>query len=212
MTHLRRHCFTLLEMVVVAGLLAVVIAAATLGLFSVLQTWDRVSAQSTQFQDTLTLDRTLETILANAIPLMWKNDEYQDVMIFHGEPNDVTLAYEHRLNRLEDGAIRCCRLRLEQDELVCYYVERPPMPESLDSERVRRSVLARNVASLELSYADLDDQRLVMVEDWGDRLYLPLAIQVRVQWRDGGEQVWFQRVMATSWFERMGRWEQKVKP
>ena len=208
---LHRQPFTLLEVIVVIGLLTAVIAAGVLGVKLVMESYERLTGHSRRFQEQLTLDRTFESLFTNLIPFTWRDEKRTEFPLFLGEPAAVTLAYLHPLNRLDDGAIRFARLALEDGELVCYYCERPPFPTDLASPRLRRSVLAQDVDQFSLSYADQENDEPVLVEDWGDRLHTPLAVQLRLRWRDDTEQVWFFRTGGTSRHERWGRWQQGVR-
>lgn len=208
---LRRQPFTLLEVIVVTALLTAVILAAVLGVKLVMDSYDRLTGHSRRFQEQLTLDRTAESCFGNLIPFQWRDDTGNRVPVFVGETTAVTFAYLHPLNRLEDGAIRFARLVVEDGELVCYYCERPPFPEDLASPRLRRSVLARDVAAVIFAYADLESDVPVLVEDWGDRLHTPLAIRMRVEWTDGTTQTWLYRTGGSGLHERWGRWQQEVR-
>lgn len=212
MTRLHRHPFTLLEVIIVVSLLTSVLLVLFLGLYGVMQSWDRQVVHARHFESTLVLDRTLDTILSNTIPFTWPDDTYPDQPIFSGARDQVTLAYLHRVHRMEDGAIRFCHLRQEDAELVAYYCERPPFPLELYDERLTRTVLASGVEWVDFSYADYEEEQIYFTEDWGERLQLPLAIQVRVRWEDGREQQWLRRTAGSSFYERLGAWERGERP
>jgi hypothetical protein len=182
-----------------------------MGVKLVMDSYERLTSHSRRFQEQLTLDRTCEGLFANLVPFIWRDASGTRTPIFYGEPAAVTFAYLHPLNRVEDGALRFAHVTLEDHELVCYYCERPPFPEDLASPRLRRSVLAREVAAITLTYADLENDTPVFVEDWGDRLHTPLAIQLKVEWQDGTTQVWLYRTGGNSLHERWGRWQQAVR-
>jgi len=190
-------------------ILSLVLAVAMMGVQAVMQSWDHLNTHAKTFSNTLQIDRTVEEIFSNAIPFHWQDETATKFPIFQGTGSSVTLAYMHRVNRLEDGAIRFAQLQLERGDLVCYYVERPPFPTNLSLPRVRRSILATGVADIALTYADLDGDQIVFVDDWGDRDQMPLAIQLRVTWDDGESTTWLYRTAGSSFHERYGDWKQK---
>ena len=79
------------------------------------------------------------------------------------------------------------------------------------SDRLRRSVLAYNVASVRFTYYDLDESDIDTTDDWKKQDYLPLAIAIAVQWKDGTRHTWLRRTAGTSYYERWGKWEQKER-
>ena len=175
-----------------------------------MSSWEQLQRHSQVFEEILFLDRTLDTLLTNVIPFRWPDEDLAGpYSTFVGESERVIFSYLHSFNQLEDGAIRFCSLLVEDNELRAYYCERPPFPEDLGSDRLRRSVLAHNIESVSFLYADLDEDRIDIVDEWEDQDYMPLGIQLTVTWTDGARHTWFRRTAGTSYFERWGKWEQK---
>lgn len=194
----------MLEVLVAIGLLASIFGLLAVATSGIMKTWERIQAKSGELNALMSLDRTLDSIIGNCIPFTWPDDDRNEALVFDGEPEDMTLAYVHRLNRLEDGAIRFCRFRLEDHEFVVYYSERPPFPDDLGSPRLRRTVLAQQLREIEISYADIEDEALVFNDSWQDKSYLPLAVQLRLTWEDGREESWLRRCAGAGYFERWG--------
>ena len=204
--------FTLIEVIVSITVLVTVIGLLFLSTGTVMSSWEQLERHANAFKDVLSLDRTLDNLLSNIIPFTWPDEELEGPKIaFEGERDKVVFTYMHWLNQLEDGAIRLCCLLQEENDLVAYYCERPPFPSSLGSDRLRRSVLARNVESVTFSYVDLDETDLDFVDEWEDRDYLPLGIRVDVTWLNGTTNSWFRRTAGSAYFERWGKWEQKER-
>ncbi len=212
MKRFRRHPFTLIEAIVATALLTSVLLVLYMSLFTVMHSWDSLATQSRLFDEAMSVDRTVDAVFSNAVPFSWPDDEGDQTPVFLGRPDEMTVAYMHQVNRLKDGAIRFCRFRIEDGSLVVYYCERPPFPEDTGSERLRRSILARDVVDLAFSYADLEDEEVVFVEDWGDRLHSPLAIRMDVEWSDGTRRTWLRRAAGVSYYERWGTWTQRERP
>jgi hypothetical protein len=197
---------------IVAGLLTTVLIILFMALHTTLTGWERLDDNSRRFDDLLLVDRTLDGIFTNTIPFVWRDENLTQNPVFVGTEEAVTLAYLHQVNRLDDGAIRFCRLGLEDGMLIAWYTERPPFPTDPDVPGVRRTVLARGVEEVHFSYADYQNGDVIFVEDWGDRLHAPMAVQLRIDWQDETSTTWLRRTAGTSYYERWGAWEQKVKP
>lgn len=206
----KKRSFTLLEIVVAVALTVIIIGILVIGSQGVMSSWSRLDRHSRKFDEVLLLDRTIDSIFSNIVDFTWPNEDHEEIPIFVGAPETMTAAYIHPFNRLQDGAIRFCSFSVESSSLVVYYCERPPFPEDPRSPRLHRSVLATNVDRILFSYADLDsDGKIEFVDSWDDRLYLPLAIWIRVVWNDGTHEDWLRRTAGSSWYERRGKWIQK---
>jgi hypothetical protein len=201
--------FTLIEVVISIALLVTVIGILLLGSTAITDGWQKLEVQSQRFEAVLILDRTVDGIFANIVPFTWPDPDNVEVPVFVGRPAAMTAAYMHAFNRLEDGAIRFCTFLLEEDEFVVYYCDRPPFPEDLMAEGLGRSVLATGVESVSFSYADLEDEALVFVDDWQDRTYHPLAVWLHIVWQNGTYEDWLRRTAGSSYHERWGIWTQK---
>ncbi len=211
-TRCRYHRYTLIEVIVAITLLVTVIGVLFLGTATVTSSWEQLNRHSQQLENVLLLDRSIDSLLSNIIPFTWPNDDFRrPPLSFRGDSERVDFTYIHAFNRLEDGAIRTCAMLLEDDEFVAYYCERPPFPESLSAEKLRRSVLSHDVDSVSFFYLDQEDEDVEFIDDWGDRDYLPLAILVHVEWNDGTEKNWLRRTGGSSYYERWGRWQQRDK-
>ena len=96
---------------------------------------------------------------------------------------------------------------VEEEELVVYYASRPPFPQDLGSEKLRRSVIARDVRAISFEYVDQEDELPVLVQDWEDRDYLPLGIWMRIQFTDDTYEDWFRQTAGSGYNERWGEWD-----
>ncbi|MCK5801355.1 MAG: hypothetical protein KAI66_00915 [Lentisphaeria bacterium] len=187
----------------------------------VTRTWESLRREETLFSELLALERALDSMFSNAVPFSWPSDENENESrpVFVGEKEHVRLTYLHRLNSAEDGAIRFVDVQLEEDELVAWHTERPLFNWEELSAVGQRTVLARNVSSIEFVYGDW---RPDADADWGSRLewvglwegdeddkpreHLPLAIMLTVTWEDGRVESWLRRTAGQSYRRRFGKW------
>ena len=207
---MRRLDFTLIEVLVAAAILGILAALLLTVSNQMTASWNRLSREQTRFSELMVLDRTLDHVLPNAIPFVWRDKEKKSVPAFLGETNRLRLCYRHPLNTLADGALRFLGLRLERDgTLKAYYMERPFFDWDNPEPTWRQSVLARDVKDLRFRYADwtATDKSIRWIENWDpDRPELPLAILVSVTWRDGRQECWLRRTAGNGQYERFGNW------
>ncbi len=204
-----RHRFTLLEVLVALLLLTMVILVVVMATSTVMQGWDRLNVNQRRFEEVQQIDRAVESIFPNIVPFTWQDDTGTPYPMFEGTESAVLLTYLHPLNKLEDGALRFCFLQQEDDLLVVYYCERPPFPEELDDDKLRRSVLAVGVEEVLFRYGDIAGEDIVFETDWVDLNYTPLALSMSVRWQDGTVRNWLRRAGGSSYYERWGDWKQE---
>jgi general secretion pathway protein J len=205
---IRRQRLTLIEVVVAVGLLTMILSVLFMGTHSIIDSWRRIQTKASEFEDVLVLDRAIDNLFSNVVPFSWPTADEElsgrSVQLFDGQPINVTFAYVHEVNRMEDGGLRFVHMRVDNGKLIAFYCSKPPFPDDLDDESVTAAVLSHNVAGLGFLYADVEDETLVWVEDWEDRDYLPLAIQIGVAWEDGREDIWLRRTAGASFLENWG--------
>jgi general secretion pathway protein J len=205
----RKHCrtrqFTLLELVIATMLLLLIVATLYTAGSAVASSWERIRNESERFSEVLKLDRTLDGALANIVPFHWRDEEGRQINPFLGDTDKFWFVYQHRMNTVEQGALRFAHLRVHDDNLILYYQARPLLNEE-NWELAQQSILAKAVDSIELSYADwTPDDGVVWVDEWNvddDRLDLPLAVAVRVHWLDGRWECWLRRTAGNGYRER----------
>ena len=205
----RLHRFTLLELMIAWVVFLFVVTALVAFGREVTRTWGRLHQEQQLLARLLVLDRTLDSILGNAVPLMWPDEDNEPVPAFLGEPDRLRLAYVHSLNDWSDGALRFIGLTLNSDaQFVAVYQERPFFDWDADNETARVSVLAENVQAVEFLYADwVDEEDLEWMDEWDpERKELPLAIMVTLQWQDGRAESWLRRTAGSGYRERWGKW------
>ncbi len=219
---LRRHFFTFLEL----GIAVTILLSLAVVLFaysrSVSQSWSKMIQEKNRFQEILTLDRTLDAILANAVPFTWTSDDAtQEDGTFPfivAEPNALRIAYLHDLHDAEEGALRFGELYLQDDNLYFRYSDRPFYQWEDLQGREQTALLAEQVDGLYFAYLDWSDDeeadwedRWIWTDAWetedSERKDIPLAIQVTVHWTDGRQECWIRRTMGNSYRERFGKWD-----
>ena len=223
----RRQRFTLMEVLVAA----VIFAGLSLALFAyasyATSAWQQLQLRRNQLDELLVIDRALDQILPHAIPFNWPDpnaETYTAIPVLVANPDSLRCAYLHRLNDLQEGAIRFSEIRLDDGNLVIQYSDRPFINWQDAGERIWTVTIAQNVQSLEFQYADWDSD--VASDNWSDRILwtdawdnvdverydLPLAVAVTVTFADGRRHAWLRRTMGNSFRERFGKWEAQDTP
>ena len=82
---------------------------------------------------------------------------------------------------------------------------------------MKQEVLAENVKAISFLYASLEDDEIVWNDEWedydrtrlvdnpSDILLIPPAVQLTVEWNDGGKEVWLRRTSGYSRHSRLGQ-------
>ncbi|MGI5924510.1 MAG: PulJ/GspJ family protein [Lentisphaeria bacterium] len=217
----RRSAFTLLELIIAVSILMLI--AVALFSFSSETTgyWSRLIVERNRFQELLDLDRSIDNILTHAVPFLWPDpdaDLFKEVPFVLATPNTLRIAYLHRLNDLEEGAIRFVEIAIKDGALCATYSDRPFLYWEDAGNRVWSSVLAHDVESVSFLYADWNDdatglweERFLWQDEWetveSEREDIPLAIMMTLVWKDGRIESWLRRTMGNSYRERYGKWE-----
>ncbi|MBQ7178291.1 MAG: hypothetical protein IJS08_12825 [Victivallales bacterium] len=218
----RRRYFTLLELAIAVTIFMMVAVALFAFSGHVSSSWGSITTERNRLAELLAMDRTLDSILSNAVPFLWREKEdgiVQVVPFIVAEADVLRIAYLHRLNDTAEGALRFVELFLEDGELKALYTDRPFINwEDIADDRKKVSVISTGVESISFLYADFSSD---VSETWKDRLFwrdswetedserkdIPLAIQIRVKWLDGREESWLRRTMGNGYRERYGTFE-----
>ncbi len=202
----RRSNFTLMELVAAAGIMlaiAGIIAFASRSFFRALASAERVSAQ---LQVYLNIDQVMDGCFRNMIPFNWETDDVNDdtFQVFMGEPDWIHFTTLRRSYDDIGGNLFFVRVYVDDktDELVAEYSKFPRLPWYEDDEDEMpydREVLATNVEQISFLYAGAQDNAVIWMEEWDRERYdfIPLAVQMTVEWKDGTEEYWLRRTAAS---------------
>ncbi|OGV60313.1 MAG: hypothetical protein A2X45_06455 [Lentisphaerae bacterium GWF2_50_93] len=203
-----RNSYTLIEMVIAVGIFGMVMLLASMGLVVIQKTWNSIANQNQKMRNCQLIDAVVDSAFRNAIPFLWTNAKTKkNSVVFSGEPGRVALAYQHRINNVDEGGIRFIALFLENEKLVAEYKKTPILP--WDGKGGGRDsfkdVLAENVRAISFTYADMQKQNIVWTNSW-DKNYnsIPVAIQIKVEWMNGDSEVWMRRTAGAGLRETYG--------
>ena len=207
-----RRRFTLIEMILAAGLLAAVMCIAAMALRSAQQTWQSVDGARLRMERLLAVDAIAENAFRNAVNFTWFDGAHKECLCFDGQPDTVMFPYLHRMATREDGALRFIKIYLEDGNLTAAYRPYPMLPED-DAKECETEILAGGVKEVSFRYAFADDDRLVWFDRWdNDKMRnVPSAIEMTVTFSDGGEFRWLRRTSGNSWRMRPQNSREVVK-
>lgn len=197
-----KRTFTLIELVISMGILSLIVGIVSMSTFSLIRDWEFIETINRQLRDFQTIDRLVESAFRNAITFKWTIDEdkeEEDKPLFRGQTNYVYFVYRHTISNDESpSALRFLLLTQEGNELVAYYRNTPILPNEIfsDREHVIREVVADGVASIIFDYAlrDYSSGNVTWVNTWAENEPdIPIAMQIRVRWLTGHEEVWLRR-------------------
>ncbi len=201
--------FTLMEIVVAVALISVVFITAGTALSGVQQSWNTVARHSDSLMRSIMIDKVVNASFRNIIPFNWKDRKlFKTQQIFFGKSDEIIFATKHRINDAQEGGIRFIYLFVEDGQLIAMYQKTPILYWELNKESGNSEVLADNVRSIEFSYGDLNSQReLEWLDEWDEERerFIPMAIQMRVNWDDNTSDVWLRRTAGSSKRSNFGR-------
>lgn len=207
-------CFTLLEVIIAVTLLLLIVVVMVGFGREMTRSWEKLRAEHARFRELLVVDRTLDSLLTNAVPFAWPDAEGEPAPFFVGEADYLRLVCLHPVTQASEGALRFAEVFVEDGLLTVSYTERPWRDVTENQSQARATVLAAGVDRVEFSYADWNDDaagdwddRLLWVEEWDpERTEMPLAVLMTVHWQDGRVESWLRRT-AAGYRERWGKWE-----
>lgn len=201
---IRRSNFTLMELVAATGIMlaiAGIIAFASRSFFRALASAERVSAQ---LQVYLNIDQLMDGCFRNMIPFNWETpDEVDDTyQVFDGLDNMIHFTTLRRSYDDNSGNLFFVRVFVEDEQLIAEYSKFPRLPWLDDDDDLMpydREVLATNVDRISFMYAGAEDSTIIWLDEWDREEYdfIPLAVQMTVEWKDGTEERWLRRTAAS---------------
>ncbi len=218
MTKRRHHHFTFLE-VAIAVTITMMVALALYGFSnSVTKSWAQMVEVKNRFNELLNLDRAIDSVLANVVPFTWRDQENVEYPFIVADPNGLRVAYLHSVHDIVEGGIRFAEFTIQDDNLCLRYSDRPFYDWDETGGREQLVTLAEEVESISFLYADWNDDqdsnwqdRLLWLDHWetanSERMDVPLAIVMTVNWKDGRTKSWIRRTMGNSYRERYGKWD-----
>jgi len=214
---MRRHNFTFLELMI-ASAITMMIALGLYGVSrSVTSSWLQMISKREQLAEKLALDRSIDAVLANVIPFVWKDADGNDFPFIVADLYGLRVAYLHPVHDAVEGGIRFAEFVVEDGQLWLKYTDRPFFDWEDVGSRFWAVKLADGVSSIEFRYADWSDDtdadwadRMLWLEEWetteSERKDAPLAIAMTIHWMDGTSECWLRRTMGNSYRERYGKW------
>ncbi|MBQ7732074.1 MAG: hypothetical protein IJT68_09580 [Lentisphaeria bacterium] len=201
---IRRSNFTLMELVAATGIMlaiAGIIAFASRSFFRALASAERVSAQ---LQVYLNIDQLMDGCFRNMIPFNWETTDVNDdtFQVFMGEEDMIHFTTLRRSYDDNSGNLFFVRVYVEDEQLIAEYSKFPRLPWLDDDDDLMpydREVLATNVDRISFMYAGAQDSTIIWLNVWDREEYdfIPLAVQMTVEWKDGTEERWLRRTAAS---------------
>ena len=214
----RKHAFTLMEIIIAISIFLIV--ALTLYSYSreTSNSWRRIIAERNRFSELLALDRSLNSVLDHMIPFTWPDQDGVKTPFLIARRDYLRCAYLHRLNDEVEGALRFAEFVLENDNLYLVYSDRAFLDWEEVGDRKKTALLAEKIESVQFLYADWSDddsldwgRRLLWLDEWenveSERMDVPLAVKLTINWQDGRTETWLRRSMGSSYRERFGKWD-----
>ena len=205
--------FTLIEMVVAMAVMVVVAMIIGTASATFYNAYQRSTRTVSQLETCLAIDRVFDSLVRNAIPFKWLDDENNSRFVFEGNNDSLLFTALRRIYGKDSSAILFVRLLVEDEQLIAEYSNSPILPwsEEEDHQGIEREVLAKNIAAITFEYAEFDEESgIEWLETWEEDEHeaLPLAIRMTVEWTDGRKEYWLRRLAGTAKESTFGYREQ----
>ena len=212
---MKRHSFTLIEVMIACGIFAILCLACMKLTSGTLMNYQAQKERSARIDQLLLLDKTFKKMITNMVPFTWRDEDDFKKPFFMGLKDRLRFAQLNRINRAEDGGMRFVELTLnESNQLVAFYQSRPfTYGSELTEGKNYSSILADNVEAIEFYFVSSaeeinDSTELIWLDEWEEmREDIPLAVLLKVKWQDESEENFMWRTASNSYFERRAGWE-----
>lgn len=206
----KSNSFTLLEMIVAIAIFAVVMSIAGMSFVSVRKSWQSVYENGRELEALLKIDRVVDTCFRNVIPMHWRdNKTNKDRTVFMGQEDAVYMATRHRITGTDFSAIRFIKLYQEDDKLIAEYRKSPILYWDENALGLKKEVLASKIEKITFLYGDMSENDVVSWNgSWQEekpRNFMPLAVQLKVEWKNGVTEQWLRRTSGSGQFETLGK-------
>jgi prepilin-type N-terminal cleavage/methylation domain-containing protein len=195
---MNKRNFTLIEMVVAMAVMVVVAMIIGTASATFYNAYQRSARSISRLETCLAIDRIFDSLIRNAIPFKWMDDENTSRFVFEGNNDSLLFTTLRRTYGKDSSAILFVRLLLEDEQLIAEYSNSPILPWSEENEQnIEREVIAKNIAAITFEYAEFDEEEgIEWLEVWEEDEHeaLPLAIRMTVEWTDGRKEYWLRRL------------------
>jgi hypothetical protein len=205
----RNSYFTLIEVMLAVVIFLMVVSIAVMALSSTERTLRKVNRVNDRLAIRQAIDRLVNRAFKNAINFTWQDDDFKSQLVFSGEAHELLIPYLHRIDPTRRSGIRFLKLLQEDDKLIALYSSSPLLPWQDIPEQVNREVITSGIKSLSFLYANIDPhtQQVNLLETWDNNStpYIPLGIQLEIEWSNGERDVWFRRTAGAGYRQQLGR-------
>ena len=195
---MNKRNFTLIEMVVAMAVMVVVAMIIGTASATFYNAYVRSARSINRLETCLAIDRIFDSLIRNAIPFKWVDDENASRFVFEGNNDSLLFTALRRIYGRDSSAILFVRLLVEDGQLIAEYSNSPILPWSEENDQgIEREVIAKNIAAITFEYAEFDEEEgIEWLEVWEEDEHdaLPLAIRMTVEWTDGRKEYWLRRL------------------
>ncbi|UDQ98559.1 hypothetical protein AAEX28_00385 [Lentisphaerota bacterium WC36G] len=202
--------FTLIEIILAILIFSIIMTLVSMSLYSVQKTYEKVDKFNARLDQYQSIDRFCDTVIKNMVPFKWQNRDSKKIQqVFKGENNEMFFAYLHRINDVEEGALRFVKIYLEDEKVKIKYRKYPLLHWDESDIGVETEIIAKDVDALNFLYVDTKSGGQYDIE-WNDSWNedsnpnIPLAVQIKIKWKSGKSEVWLRRVAASSRYSTHG--------
>jgi len=203
-----KNSFTLIEVVVALAIFATVMTLAGAGLSASVRSWEKVGRAKDRLAERVAIDSLANNVIRNAIPFTWPDSiSKKEKPVFKGERDSLRVASRRWMGSIAEGGILFVELSCRNGSLLARYSKIPITDATPEPGALSEEVIASGVERISFLYADRNErEEIIWQESWDSEQNenLPLAIQMKIDWRDGRSEVWLRRTAGSGFRENFG--------
>ncbi|MEG2075686.1 MAG: type II secretion system protein [Victivallaceae bacterium] len=196
--------FTLIELLLSVMILTIALGLITSISASIVKASEKIFATGKQLQDYQRLSSIADNCLRNIIPFTWPDSNSgEEKLFFYGKNDEIYFAYLHPAFGEQENGLRFVKIYRQGSNLMVAYSNEPIFGHSDDMSSVTTETLLTNIDRLQFKYAIEEKNEIIFVEQYDNKIILPLAVDWQIIDANGEQLRFLRRTAGNSAYSRM---------
>jgi len=193
----RRNSFTLIELMLSFAITAIMLAVISLSFRGVVLAWRGMVRGTGNVEAAIRAERMADVLFCNLALFSYPDpDGGGERKMPELREESIFAVTRTRADSLESPGLLYFRLYLSDDgELMLESTTTPFFPDMKSAEmRLTREVVLSGVEEVSFSYGWFENGELEWVNEWSEENFLPSAVLMQVEFKNGDRDSWLRRV------------------